>query len=155
MTMDESKQDMKSQIDAMRAKFAEQAKTMHGQVVKAVEMSCALIEGEAKRSMADTLTDPSVSYGRRGHHPSVPFNAPAPDTGMLMRSVTHNVEFEGSTIRGTVGSVINNPPYPAYLENGTTHMYPRPWLLPALDKYREKVKGMFKLALTGKSVSND
>ena len=99
-----------------------------------VTLSCAEIERTAKTIMRDTTTNPDVTYGSRGHHPSVEGNPPAIDTGTLLQSITHSVEVEGDKAVGYVGSLLKNPDYPRYLEYGTSKMRPRPWLSTSLTK---------------------
>jgi hypothetical protein len=99
----------------------------------------AEIERTAKTLMRDTEIDTSKTYysGKNGtieHHPSMPGSAPAVDTGTLRMSVTHSVENEDGHPVGYVGSLLDNPPYGAYLEFGTSKMKPRPWLSTAVIK---------------------
>jgi hypothetical protein len=109
-----------------------------------VAQSCAKIEATAKHMMRDTETNPDVSYGKRHHHPSIPGAAPAPDFGELMRSITHDVSSKDGQTVGHVGSVINNPPYPVYLEYGTTKMKPRPWLSASIIQCHSWMSNLFK-----------
>lgn len=101
---------------------------------KFVTLSCAEIERTAKTIMKDTVTNPDVTYGKKGHHPSVAGEPPAPDSGTLMRSITHSVVEENGEVVGYVGSIIENENYPKYLEYGTSNMKPRPWLSTSLIK---------------------
>lgn len=101
---------------------------------KFVTLSCAEIERTAKTIMKDTVTNPDVTYGKKGHHPSVAGEPPAPDLGTLMRSITHSVVEENGEVVGYVGSIIENENYPKYLEYGTSNMKPRPWLSTSLIK---------------------
>ena len=62
---------------------------------------------------------------------SAPWQAPAVDTGALIRSIVmdvrpHEVEV-GSNMKGKDGK------YPIFLEFGTKNMEPRPYLRPAFD----------------------
>ena len=109
-----------------------------------VSQSCAKIESTAKHLMRDTETNPDVAYGKRHHHPSIPGSAPAPDSGELMRSITHDVTSKGGQSVGHVGSIINNPPYPVYLEYGTTKMKPRPWLSASIIQCHSWMSNFFK-----------
>lgn len=144
MTADEAKRDLDAQIKAAIAKFQEKGKScsdgLPGQVAKA----CRRVENTAKRYMTNTATDNGISYGKRHHHPSLPGLAPAVDNGTLRRSITHDVEQNGNVATGNVGSIITNPPYGAYLENGTATIEPRPWLVPALNANREKIMQDFR-----------
>lgn len=115
----------------MREKAQRADKDCHRFVV----MSCAEVERTAKTIMRDTATNPDVTYGKHGHHPSLAGNPPAPDTGTLLQSVTHSVEVDSDDkVIGRVGSILKNPDYPRYLEFGTSKMKPRPWLSASLTK---------------------
>ena len=105
---------------------------------KGIAQCCATIQREAQEGMRDTSVDFTKTYGKHGHHPSLPGNPPAVDTGTLRRSVTYSVDEKN--LVGYVGSVINDPPYGAYLEYGTSRMKPRPWLKPATEKSMETIK---------------
>ena len=108
---------------------------------KSIAKCCATIQREAMEEMRDTAIDTSKTYGKKGHHPSLPGNPPAVDTGTLRRSVTYQVD--ENELVGYVGSNLKNPPYGLYLEKaeyGTSRMKPRPWLKPATEKSMEKIK---------------
>ena len=110
---------------------------------KSIAKCCATIQREAMEEMRDTAIDTSKTYGKKGHHPSLPGNPPAVDTGTLRRSITYEVD--ENNLVGYVGSNLKNPPYGAYLEFGTTKdgkqiIKPRPWLKPATEKSMEKIK---------------
>ena len=121
---------------------------------KALAKSCAMIKSTAIKSMRDTVTNPEVTYysynKTKPHHPSVPGNPPAVDTGTLRRSITYKVD--ENKLVGYVGSVLQNPPYGAYLEYGTTKdgkqvIKPRPWLRPAVKANLEEIKNLFASAV--------
>ena len=123
---------------------------------KALAKSCAMIQSTAIKSMRDTVTNPEVTYysynKTKPHHPSVPGNPPAVDTGTLRMSITHEVREEGNgKAVGVVGSILNNPPYGRYLEYGTSQMKPRPWLSRALNESIEFIKQAQKKIL-GKAI---
>ena len=142
--------NLQAQIAAMQKKFEEKKNGVHGDLYKAVTKACLIVEAEAKREMTETEIDFSKTYGKRQHHPSVEWDAPAVDFGMLRRSVTHSVEQNGANAVGRVGSTITNPPYGAYLEYGTSKMAPRPWLKPAIAASREKIHKLLSEAVAGR-----
>lgn len=123
-----------AQIKGFVQRLETQAKKAESDSRKFVTLSCVEIERTAKSIMRDTVTNPDVTYGKKKHHPSVAGNPPAPDTGTLMRSITHSVDIENGEVVGSVGSIIENENYPKYLEYGTSKMKPRPWLSTALIK---------------------
>ena len=115
----------KADIDKMQADIMKKNQLANTQVRKAVETMTAGLESQVKQGMRDTEVNTSVSYGKKHHHPSVDGDYPAPDTGTLMRSVTHDVRSNGTQIIGEVGTTLE---YGKYLEYGTSKMKPRPFL---------------------------
>ena len=105
---------------------------------KSLAQCCATIQREAMEGMRDTTVDESKSYGKKGHHPSIPGAFPSVDSGTLRRSVTYQVDEKN--LVGYVGSNLKDPPYGAYLEYGTSRMKPRPWLKPATEKSNETIE---------------
>ena len=122
--------------------LAEKVTQAENQSVKWVQKVCQKVEATSKTLMRDTKVDTSKTYGKKGHHPSLPYNAPAPDTGALMRSVTHSVNIEGDRAVGYVGSILDE--YPRDLEFGTSKMQPRPWLSASLEQNRDWIKSQWQ-----------
>ena len=120
------------------------AKQADADSLKFVTMASAEVERTAKRIMVESPTNPDVSYGKKHHHPSYAGNPPAPDTGTLMRSITHSVTVKGNDVIGEVGSIIYNSDYPRYLEYGTSKMKPRPWLSASLIKCQSWMANLWK-----------
>lgn len=132
------------QITDFTRAIENQVKKAEADSRKFVTMSCAEVERTAKTIMRDSPTNPDVSYGKKGHHPSYAGNPPAPDTGTLMRSITHEVTGNGKQVVGEVGSIIHNSDYPKYLEYGTSKMKPRPWLSASLIKCQSWMSNLWK-----------
>ena len=80
------------------------------------------IVNEAKRSMVG---------GGKPHVPSAPGEPPHVDTGRLRSSITFEFESSRSQFEARVGT---NVIYGKFLELGTVHIRPRPWLRPAFFK---------------------
>ena len=133
-----------AQLLAFQRALEKQAKQAEADSKRFVTMSCAEVERTAKTIMRDSPTNPDVSYGKKHHHPSYAGNPPAPDTGTLMRSITHSVEVKGNEVVGEVGSIIYNSDYPRYLEYGTSKMKPRPWLSASLIKCQSWMANLWK-----------
>lgn len=121
-----------------------QAKQAEADSRKFVTMASAEVERTAKTIMRDSPTNPDVSYGKKHHHPSYAGNPPAPDTGTLMRSITHSVTVKNGEVIGEVGSIIHDSDYPRYLEYGTSKMKPRPWLSASLIKCQSWMANLWK-----------
>ena len=132
------------QITDFTRALEKQVKKAEADSRKFVTMSCAEVERTAKTIMRDSPTNPDVAYGKKGHHPSFAGNPPAPDTGTLMRSITHEVSGNGKQVVGEVGSIINNSDYPRFLEYGTSKMKPRPWLSASLIKCQSWMANLWK-----------
>ena len=132
------------QITDFTRALEKQVKKAEADSRKFVTMSCAEVERTAKTIMRDSPTNPDVAYGKKGHHPSFAGNPPAPDTGTLMRSITHEVSGNGKQVIGEVGSIIHNSDYPKYLEYGTSKMKPRPWLSASLIKCQSWMANLWK-----------
>lgn len=117
-------------------------------LTQAITNACLRIEATAKKSMAKTQRSDIgrvVTKGGKKHFPSVPGAPPAPDTGTLMRSITHKVD----VTEGVVGSNID---YGRDLEYGTSRTLARPWLRPAVEAVRPSFEADLKVAVTGDEV---
>jgi len=66
---------------------------------------------------------------RKQHVASVEGEAPASDTGVLVKNITIEKETDGFTVGSRKGA-----PHGLWLEFGTSRMGARPWLQPAFDK---------------------
>lgn len=76
---------------------------------------------------------------RRGKYVTVsdPFTPPHKDTGILQKSIKFN-------FRKGVGEVGTNYPVGAWLEFGTEHTAPRPWLSVAVERVAKDVASIFE-----------
>lgn len=139
-----NRDEVEAQIAEFRKALERKAAQADADQLKFVTRSCAKIEQTAKELMRDTIVNPEVSYGPKKHHPSMAGEAPAVDTGLLRMSVTHSVDVDsGGNVTGSVGSILQNPDYPRYLEYGTSKMKPRPWLSAALMKCQSWMAQLF------------
>jgi hypothetical protein len=145
---DENRKEVQKLIDA----FKNRAVKVHTGLQKAINTACLLVEREAKQSMYNTTTWTEHGYkrGNKIHYPSMPGQPPAVDTARLVQSITHRIENTFNPT-GYVGTKLS--PYPRMLEEGTSKMARRPWLGPALDKNRERIKELLGEAVSGKIVA--
>ena len=81
-------------------------------------------------SQGETVTRYSQGGRPYNHTASVAGDAPNTDTDALVKSIAVEQPNDNTAF---VGSGLDNPPYPLWLEFGTSKMKPRPWLQPALD----------------------
>ncbi len=79
------------------------------------------------------------------HRASQPGFPPRPDTGDLLRSIIMNARWS----EVEVGSIITNPAYPKWLEEGTKRMDARPWLFPAQTTNVPRIKAAMTRMLRG------
>lgn len=68
---------------------------------------------------------------------------PRPDTGDLIRSII----MDARIAEVEVGSIITNPAYPKWLEEGTKNMEARPWLFPAQAVNVPRIKAAMSMRL--------
>lgn len=124
---------------------------VEGELNKTIALCCKKVQDDIQYSMAHTERDMSKTYftnnKTKAHHPSLPGNPPAVDSGNLRNSIRYEVHSEGSEIYGVVGSTQKDPDYAVYTEYGTTKggwggkgMAPRPWLRPAMQKNNEWIR---------------
>ena len=111
---------------------------------KTIKLCCDKVRSDIQDSMSHTPRNTTKSYYKnnktKAHHPSLPGNPPAPDTGNLRESIRYEIHNEGKEVYGVVGSTQKDPDYAVYTEYGTTRMAPRPWLRPAMEKNNKWIR---------------
>lgn len=120
---------------------------MKKKLEKAIGLCCQKVRSDIQYDMAHTPRNPNKAYYTHNksiaHHPSMPGNPPAPDTGNLRNSIRYEIHGEKSKeVYGIVGSTQKDPPYGTYLEYGTSDgkIAPRPWLRPAMRKNNDFIR---------------
>ena len=118
---------------------------------KTISLCCEKVRSDIQDSMAHTARDTTRSYYTNNrttaHHPTLPGNPPAPDTGNLRNSIRYEMHDEGKEIYGIVGTTQKDPNYGEYLEYGTTKIAPRPWLRPAMLKNESWIRSSIAKAV--------
>lgn len=111
-----------------------------------VQRSTTIVEGTAKQSIASgNKTGRTYMKGGVSHTASAPGEPPATDTGKLVEGITSKVRSEGTKVIGEIiANSFNITPYAKDLEFGTKNMRPRPYMQPALERNRPKIKRIFK-----------
>ena len=122
----------------------ERASTITANMEGAIKRCGEKIRSDIQYDMAHTPLDMSKSYytenKTKAHHPSLPGNPPAVDSGNLRESIRYEVYRNGQEVYGIVGSTQKDADYAVYTEYGTSKMAPRPWLRPAMRKNSEFIK---------------
>ena len=110
---------------------------------KMVQRSTALVEGTTKQSILKGGTGKTYQkYNpRRIHTASAKGEPPASDTGFLVSNITSSVRKQGTSV---VGQIVASAPYAPWLEFGTSTIEKRPFMQPALERNRPKIKRIFK-----------
>tara|TARA_Y100001970_G_C14226585_1_gene856058 strand:- start:1650 stop:2093 length:444 start_codon:yes stop_codon:yes gene_type:complete len=109
-----------------------------------VQRSTTLVEGTAKQSIVSGNKS-GITYTKynptRTHTASAAGEPPASDTGFLVQNITSQVKSEGTKV---IGQIVASAPYAKALEFGTSQMSARPFMFPALEKNKPKIKRIFK-----------
>lgn len=123
---------------------------------KTFKLCAQKIQSDIQQSMTDTPVNNSVSYYTHNkkipHHPSMPYNPPAVDSGDLRRSINYKVDVNDNEIVMRVGSTMKNEKYPYWLEFGTEKMKERPYIRPAfrnnfdfvVNQVKDTIRRFFK-----------
>ena len=145
------------ELDELSDFLKERAAGLNENIELAIKQCGEKIRSDIQYNMAHTPRNMERTYytnnKTKGHHPSLPDNPPAPDTGNLRESIHYEVHNEGNEVYGIVGSTQKDPNYAVFTEYGTTRMAPRPWLRPAMrannDFIRSTVSRAVKNTLEG------
>lgn len=131
---------MKDEAKRFRNNLGKTKDSFKSDVSKVIKLSCERVRSTSLDDMAKTQRNMNVSYFTHNknvpHHPSLPGNAPAPDSGNLRDSIHYTIDEEDSLIIGRVGTDVD---YGRMLELGTSRVAPRPWLKPSVEKNREVI----------------
>lgn len=115
-------------------------------LVNTIKLCCKKVQDDIQYSMAHTERDMSKTYytnnKTKAHHPSMPENPPAVDSGKLRESIRYEVHGEGKEVYGIVGSSQLEENYAVWMEYGTKdgRIAPRPWLRPAMTKNNDWIR---------------
>lgn len=127
------------------------APNVEAEVTNTIILCCQKVRSDIQDSMAKTERNMEKSYYTHNekipHHPSLPGNPPARDTGNLSNSIRYEVYAQPGSPYGVVGTTQQDPPYGEYMEYGTSKggwggkgVAPRPWLRPAMHKNSEWIR---------------
>ena len=121
--------------------FQNYAKSVEKQIKDKMNVAGNLVRNTAVQSILGG-SKAGVTYEkynpRRSHTASAAGQAPASDTGFLATNITFNLG-EG----GMVANVESRAKYSIFLEFGTQNMKARPFMFPALEENKPKIRRMF------------
>jgi hypothetical protein len=109
-------------------------------------MGAAALQGEAELKVILSTPGRGRPYprGSKVHIASAPGDPPAPDTGRLRASSTHEVVRQGDAV---IARVSDNTQYALALELGTDKIAARPALRPLLPKFVDAVMAILRVRL--------
>lgn len=135
-------------LESLAKKSRRAAQIVSQEVAKALLASGMMIDADAKKSLTmggKTGIVYEKSNPRRTHRASAPGQAPASDTGRLVNSIgVRMVESNTAVEVFTGGTEVK---YAVMLEFGTKDIAPRPFMHPAAERNRRKIKQRFDRAL--------
>ena len=123
-------------MSSLQAKVKRLDWGMQASVIVALRGLAGPIEQDIKSSIRKLKSGPVVTRYRpnRKVKISIPGEVPADDTGMLLNSV--EVDVDPTQFNMTLSA---SAPHARHLEYGTRWMLPRPFLRPALTRWRERI----------------
>lgn len=101
---------------------------------EALRAAATFVEGQVKVSMTEPKTGAIYVRQGRAHQASAPGQAPAIDFGFLANSI------QVGEVTAREATVVAGAEYALYLEMGTRFMSPRPFMRPALEGNRERIR---------------
>lgn len=101
-----------------------------------VRKHALLIQRSIRQDMAKPKHGRVYLYRGKPHVASAPGESPAIRSGALWRAVVPQYSRTGLQAR-FAPKVPGKPPYPRFLEHGTSRMAPRPYLRPGVDRWRQ------------------
>lgn len=132
-------------VEELKQNFAKLAKEYGREIAQAAVAGGEVVRSTAVKSIQRKSRGAEVKRYRLGggsysHTVSKPGDPPNTDTGALVKSV--HVEVKSDDVY--VGSGLK---YAPWLEFGTKDMKERPWLFPALEANKQKIKNLIANAV--------
>lgn len=121
-------------------------------IAHAVFKSVADVESHAKKSISQGNPSGRIYQrynNRRTHQASAPGQPPASDTGFLVNNINRRIYHDKMG-----GEIASRSTYAKFLEFGTSKMLPRPYMFPAMEKNKKKIKDRIKKAIQAAAKSS-
>ena len=131
-------------MGSLQAKVKRLDQRTQSNTIKALRGLAPLIENDIKRELNETKSGPVVTRYRplRRVKTSLPNEAPARDRGRLVNSI--EVDVDPAQFNMTLSALADHA---KPLEDGTRHMLPRPFLRPALTRWRKRIVDSIRNAI--------
>ncbi len=128
----------------LNAALERMSEKMQAQVAEVVQETAAGLEAGVKlRMQQSTPTGRTYNRGAISHTASAAGQPPAPDTGVLMGSIYHQMTGPMSAVAGS------RVEYSSFLEFGTFKMAKRPAWVPEIEETRPRFLKSIKQILSG------
>lgn len=136
-------------IDDLRKILKEYETQVLANVKKAILTSAVKMHGEIVKGMKAPHSGRTYKRGGKMHTASAPGQMPAVDRGRLVGSI------KWQSLQGGLAAFVGiadgaTVKYGKYLEYGTAHISPRPWLRPSYELVLPELRRAINAALEGK-----
>ena len=128
-------------------RFDKVPKDMAKEIRKAVNQSALMVKADAIRSVRRHSAGRTYRKGTKTHVASRPGDAPNTDTGNLIRNIRVSTT-KGNMFKGYSAEIKAVTPYALRLEYGKGNVKARPFMQPALDKNKPKIRKLIIKAVT-------
>jgi hypothetical protein len=130
-------------MEKIQVTFRDLPTKINDNVLRALEESASDLRNEMIISMEKSPIFPTSNkykVGGETHVASAPGYPPRRWDGGLIASFLTDVDRNLGTVEVGATPIVGKPPYPKFLEEGTSKMEARPYMKPALDKLTSSMK---------------
>lgn len=135
---------MSVKVKVFTGKVETQLKGLSAAKIGAAKREVARGANNIRTEAIELIRKPSGQYKLydRGHYSSPPGTAPNTDLGNLQNNIVPSVEEDNR-----VASVVSKAEYSKFLEFGTKHMEPRPFMGPAFQTWVKRIMKAIRKAI--------
>lgn len=126
-------------IDALTDRLSDVPKDMAKEIREAVNQSVLMVKDSALRSVRRHSAGKTYKRGNKTHVASRPGDAPNSDGGNLIENIRVSTA-KGNMLKGYSAEVKAITPYAMRLEYGQGKLKARPFMRPALEKNKAKIR---------------
>ena len=130
---------------ALMDSLKDKSKGVVDAVEKAVNLATLMVHGDIVESIQQgSKSGVKYSVGGKSGQRSAKGEAPATDTGHLVSNIVPKISKQNNQVSG---SITSRADYSYALEFGTSDMAKRPFMRPALNKNKKKIRSMIAKAM--------